>query len=145
MADACPALAGEDVGKSAAPVPDVPALAASSCQFATAVVQASAAAPCTPAAVQFAEQSCAAQVSSVAAGPQRQEARAHQVWLRWRAAHWPLPAHWGAVQRAPQPQRAAEPQARLPLLAALPEMSLWQPAESCSSARAVASAEPEAE
>src|SRR5690348_15269717 len=75
-ADACPAPADEDVGKSVALAPDVPAQAASS-HPATAAVQASAAAPCTPGAVQSAEQSCAALASSVAAvlPPQEVQAR----------------------------------------------------------------------
>jgi hypothetical protein len=71
VAGACPALADEDVERLVALAPGVPVQAASS-HPATAAAQASAAAPCIPAAVLFVEQSCVVQASLAAAELQLQ-------------------------------------------------------------------------
>jgi hypothetical protein len=117
MADACPALADEDVGKSAGLAPDVPARAASS-HLATAAVQALAAAPCTRAAARSEEQSCAAPVSWVAAVQQPRGAPVLQESMRWPEALQQR-AHSGAQPEGALRRFVAVPRAHSSMQAAL--------------------------
>jgi hypothetical protein len=144
-ADACPALADEDVGKSVALAPDVPAQAASS-HPAKAAVQASAAVPCTPDVGRSAEQSCAALASSVAAVLPPQEVQARLASLHSPGVLHSLRVHSVAPAEAVPRAFAAEPQALLASsVAALSELPWVRSVESYSSAPVAASAEPVAE